>query len=78
GIVWQVVGAIIASIGVFLPSFIIVLFFFPIWQMLKRYAIFYRSLEGVYAAVVGIMFGATIYLIKDMTIVLKGSNWLQY
>jgi chromate transporter len=42
---------------------LIVLFFFPIWQNLKKYAIFYRSLEGIYAAVVGIMLGATLHLI---------------
>lgn len=66
GIGGQVLGAVVASIGVFLPSFLIVLFFFPIWQKLKKYAIFYRSLEGIYAAVVGIMLGATLYLLKDI------------
>jgi chromate transporter len=66
GIVGQIIGAIVASIGVFLPSFFIVLFFFPIWQKLKKYALFYRSLEGIYAAVVGIMLGATLYLLKDV------------
>lgn len=66
GIGGQVAGAVIASVGVFLPSFLIVLFFFPIWQKLKKYALFYRSLEGIYAAVVGIMLGATVYLLKDI------------
>ena len=41
------------------------LFFFPVWHNLKKYAIIYRSLEGINAAVVGIMAGATCYLIKD-------------
>lgn len=66
GIGGQVLGAVVASIGVFLPSFLIVLFFFPIWQKLKKYALFYRSLEGIYASVVGIMLGATVYLLKDI------------
>ena len=66
GIGGQITGALVASIGVFLPSFLIVLFFFPIWQKLKKYALFYRSLEGIYAAVVGIMLGATLYLLKDI------------
>ena len=74
GISWQILGAIVASLGVFLPSFLIVLFFFPIWQMLKRYAIFYRSLEGINAAVVGIMLGATLYLSKDIGIKLQHEN----
>lgn len=68
GMTWQIAGAFIGSIGIFLPSFFIVLFFFPIWQNLKKYAIFYRSLEGIYAAVVGIMLGATLYFIKDIVV----------
>jgi chromate transporter len=78
GIAWQILGAFVASVGVFLPSFFIVLFFFPIWQILKRYAIIYRSLEGIYASVVGIMFGATLYLLKDITIVLDGASGIQF
>jgi len=67
-------GALVASLGIFLPSFLIVLFFFPIWQYLKKYAIFYRSLEGVYAAIVGIMIGASLYLIKDIAVDLKSAT----
>lgn len=77
GVGGQIIGAMVASIGVFLPSFLIVLFFFPIWQKLKKYALFYRSLEGIYAAVVGIMLGATFYLLKDIVFnlsILSSSN----
>ena len=70
----QIYGALVASVGIFLPSFLIVLFFFPIWQYLKKYAIFYRSLEGVYAAIVGIMIGASLYLIKDIAVDLKSAT----
>jgi chromate transporter len=66
GIATQIAGAFVASVGVFLPSFLIVLFFFPIWQKLKTYALFFRSLEGIYAAVVGIMLGSTMFLLKDV------------
>ena len=66
GILWQFIGAGIATVGIFVPSFLIVLFFFPIWQILKKYALFYRSLEGIYAAIVGIMTGSTLYLVKDI------------
>lgn len=70
----QLYGALVASLGIFLPSFFIVLFFFPIWQYLKKYAIFYRSLEGVYAAIVGIMIGASLYLIKDIAVDLQSAT----
>jgi len=71
GLVWQFAGAFLGSLGIFLPSFFIVLFFYPIWQNLKKYAIFYRSLEGIYAAVVGIMLGAMLYFIKDILVAIN-------
>jgi len=72
----QVLGAFMGSLGIFLPSFLIVLFFFPIWQNLKKYAIFYRSLEGIYAAVVGIMLGATLQLMGAFSIKMEYHNSL--
>ncbi len=61
----QLLGCLIGTIAIFLPSALLVLFFFPVWNNLKKYAVIYRSLEGINAAVVGIMAGATCYLIKD-------------
>lgn len=61
----QLLGCVIGAIAIFLPSALLVLFFFPVWHNLKRYAVIYRSLEGINAAVVGIMAGATCYLIQD-------------
>jgi chromate transporter len=37
-----------------------------VWHNLKKYAVIYRSLEGINAAVVGIMIGAILYLLKDV------------
>ncbi len=61
----QILGCLIGTIAIFLPSALLVLFFFPVWHNLKKYAVIYRSLEGINAAVVGIMAGATCYLMKD-------------
>jgi chromate transporter len=76
GISWQIVAAFTAAIGAFLPSFLIVLFAFPLWQNLKKYAIVLRSLEGINAAVVGIMLGASFYLTKDLLQSMGELNWL--
>lgn len=65
GLFAQLMGCIIGSVALFLPSALLVLFFFPVWHNLKKYAVIFRSLEGINAAVVGIMAGATCYLIKD-------------
>lgn len=68
GPAYQIIGILLGSIGLFLPSLLLVLFFFPVWNNLKKYAFIYRSLEGINAAVVGIMVGATLYLTKDILI----------
>lgn len=65
----QVVGCLIGTIAIFLPSALLVLFFFPIWHNLKKYAAVYRSLEGINAAVIGIMIGSTFYMMKDVSLI---------
>jgi chromate transporter len=65
----QIIGCIIGTIAIFLPSVLLVLFFFPIWNNLKKYAAVYRSLEGINAAVVGIMIASTFYIMKDISLV---------
>jgi chromate transporter len=65
----QVIGCIIGTIAIFLPSVLLVLFFFPVWNYLKKYAVVYRSLEGINAAVVGIMIASTLYIMKDISLV---------
>ena len=64
----QFLGCVIGSIAIFLPSALLVLFFFPVWQNLKKFVVVLRSLEGINAAVVGIMIAATLYLLKDVSI----------
>lgn len=63
----QALGCVIGSIAIFLPSALLVLFFFPVWQYLKKYVVVYRALEGINAVVVGFMWAATLYLLKDIS-----------
>ncbi|MER3465196.1 MAG: chromate transporter, partial [Chitinophagaceae bacterium] len=65
----KVLGCFIGSIAIFLPSALLVLFFFPIWNNLKRYAVIYRSLEGINAAVVGILIASTLFITKDISLI---------
>lgn len=69
GVEMQVVGCFIGMVALFLPSALLVLFFFPIWNNLKKYAGVYRSLEGINASVVGIMIGSTFYILKDISLI---------
>ncbi|MFI5186330.1 MAG: chromate transporter [Chitinophagales bacterium] len=65
----QLLGCLIGTVAIFLPSALLVLFFFPIWNNLKKYAAVYRSTEGVNAAVVGILIASTLFIMKDISLV---------
>ena len=67
GFPMQVLGCFVGAIAIFLPSALLVLFFFPIWSNLKKYATVYRALEGINAVVVGIMVAGCLYMTKDFT-----------
>jgi chromate transporter len=64
----QLLGCLIGTIAIFLPSALLVLFFFPIWHNLKKYAAIYRSLEGINAAIVGILIASTLYISRDISL----------
>jgi chromate transporter len=66
---WQILGCVIGSVAIFLPSALLVLFFFPIWYNLQRYVVVYRALEGINAVVVGIMVAGTIYMMRDISVI---------
>jgi len=65
----HLLGCLIGTVAIFLPSALLVLFFFPIWNNLKKYAAVYRSTEGVNAAVVGILISSTLYIMKDISLI---------
>lgn len=64
----QLLGCIIGSIAIFLPSALLVLFFFPVWQYLKKFVAVFRALEGINAVVTGVMLAAACYLLTSMYI----------
>jgi chromate transporter len=67
GMGYQFLGCMLAPVAIFLPSLLLVLFFFPLWHNLKKYVVIYRALEGINAVVVGIMWAATIMLFMAIT-----------
>jgi chromate transporter len=71
GTAWQILGCFIGATGIFLPSALLVLFFYPIWHNLKKYATVYRALEGINSVVVGIMIAAALYMMKDF----QSASW---
>ena len=63
----QALGCIIGAVAIFLPSLLLVLFFFPVWNLLKKHVIVFRAMEGINAVVVGIMWGATFLLFLSIS-----------
>lgn len=66
GTFWQIAGCLIATIAVFLPSTLLLFFLFPLYQNLRQHVIIYRALEGINAAVVGIIWASGIVLFQMM------------
>ena len=68
GTAFQILGSVLATIGIFLPSFLLVIFFYPLWENLHRYFFLQKIMSGINAAVVGIMFASLVFLTKDVSI----------
>ncbi|WP_342048010.1 chromate transporter [Bacillus sp. OTU530] len=51
-------GAIIATIGIFLPAFLLIIGALPFWDWLRHHPSFAAALRGINAAVVGILLAA--------------------
>lgn len=66
GITGMILGGIVGTLAVFLPSILILFFFFPLYQNLKQHVIIFRALEGIHAVIVGIMWASGLILLSSM------------
>ena len=66
GSMWQTAGCVTATVAVFLPSTLLLFFFFPIYENLKHHVIIFRALEGINAAIVGIIWASGIVLFQSI------------
>ena len=73
GIVGQIIGSLVAVIGLNMPGLILILFIVPFWDDLKKITRIRNSLSGINAVAVGFMATALILLTKPF-----GLNWLAY
>jgi chromate transporter len=69
----QVLGSIIAVIGINLPGFILILFIVPFWNDLKKITRIKNSLSGINAVAVGFMATAFILMMRPFY-----NDWLAY
>ena len=68
GIMGQILGSLVAVIGINLPGLILILFIVPFWNKLKRISRIKNSLLGVNAVSVGFM-GAAFFLLLEPILV---------
>ena len=62
GPIWQAIGCGVSIVAIFLPSTLLLLFLFPVYQNLKQHVIIYRALEGINAVIVGVIWASGILL----------------
>jgi chromate transporter len=76
GTYFQILGIIAGAVGIFLPSVLLVLFFFPMWNNLKRHVVVFRALEGIRAVVTGFLFSTILYLLFQTNMTANHPNVL--
>jgi chromate transporter len=62
GIGGQVLGAVVAAAGIFMPGTLLIFFLIRFWDQLKQYRIVKASLEGINAVSAGLVCAATFLL----------------
>ncbi|MDP9046555.1 MAG: chromate transporter, partial [Bacteroidota bacterium] len=69
----QVIGSLVAVIGINAPGLILILFIVPFWNDLKKITRIKNSLSGINAVAVGFMATALILLVRPF-----GLQWISY
>jgi chromate transporter len=63
GIAGQILGCGVGTIAIFLPGTLLIFFVFPIWNRIKQIPVIYRSLKGIIAVSIGLVWAAAILMI---------------
>ncbi|TGE20621.1 chromate efflux transporter [Hymenobacter aquaticus] len=62
GISGQILGAVVAAAGIFMPGTLLIFFLIRFWDQLKQYRVVKASLEGINAVSAGLVCAATFLL----------------
>ncbi len=66
GTTGHIIGALIGTVGIFLPGTLLIFFVTPIWERLKTYPFIQRSLEGINAVAAGMVAAAAYLLMQSI------------
>jgi chromate transporter len=64
----EILGALLAAAGIFLPGTFLIFFVARFWEELKKYRVIKASLEGITAVSSGMVIAATFYLIEPIEV----------
>lgn len=71
GVMGQIVGSLVATVGIFLPGTFLIFFVYRFWDQLKKYRGVRASLQGVHATSVGLTLAAAATIFVPMA-----TSWL--
>lgn len=71
----QMAGILTATVAIFLPSLLLVLFFYPLWDYMHRYESLMPIFKGIQVATVSIMIASAIYLSRDAILHLSNTRF---
>lgn len=66
GVGGQIMGAFLATAGIFLPGTFLIFFVIRFWETLKKYRVIKASLEGINAVSSGMVIAATLFLLEPL------------
>ncbi len=66
GITGQIIGSVVATLGINLPGLILILFIVPFWNDLKKITQIKNSLSGINAVSSGFLIAAFIFLVQPI------------
>ena len=63
-VIYQVMGAVIGGIGIFLPGLLLIYFIYPVWENMKKIKAIKVSLKGINAVAGGLIAVAAVILMQ--------------
>ena len=72
GVLFQCLGSLSSTVGIFLPGALLIFFVYPIWKQIKTHPIVVKALPGVIAASCGLVLAAAYLMFLPV-----GFNWVK-
>lgn len=66
GLSGQLLGAVIATVGIFLPGSLLIVFILPVWEKFKKIKFIHQSLLGINLAAAGMVCGAAYIILESI------------